>query len=191
MNQIRPAIISLVLLSFITGIAYPLAVTAVAQLAFPTQANGSLIERDGKVVGSALIGQPFDDPKYFWGRLSATGPAPYNGGASSGSNYGPLSDALLEAVQGRIDALKNADPGNALPIPVDLVTASGSGLDPHISPAAAAYQTARVARARGLPEETVRELVAVHTRGRQLGFLGEPVVAVLRLNLALDSLSSR
>lgn len=191
MNQIRPAIISLVLLSLLTGVAYPLAVTAVAQLAFRAQANGSLIEHDGKVVGSALIGQPFDDPEYFWGRLSATSPVPYNGDASSGSNYGPLSAALLEAVQGRIDALKKADPGNTFPIPVDLVTASGSGLDPHISPAAAAYQAARVARVRGLPEGAVRKLVAENTRGRQLGFLGEPVVAVLPLNLALDALGGR
>jgi K+-transporting ATPase ATPase C chain len=187
MKQIRPAIVSLLLLSLVTGVVYPLAVTAVAQTVFPAQANGSLLEIDGVVVGSALIGQSFDDPRYFWGRLSATSPAPYNGAASSGSNYGPLSDALIRAVQGRIDALKKADPNNALPIPVDLVTASGSGLDPHISPAAAAYQAARVARARGLPEASVRTLVAEHTRGRQLGFLGEPVVEVLALNIALDA----
>jgi K+-transporting ATPase ATPase C chain len=158
---------------------------------FPTQANGSLIVRDGKAVGSMLIGQPFDDPKYFWSRISATGPAPYNGGMSSGSNYGPLNDALMKAVQGRIDALKSADPDNARPIPVDLVTASSSGLDPHISPAAAEYQAARVARVRGLPETTVRKLVAEHTRGRQLGILGEPVVEVLPLNLGLDALGGR
>ena len=187
MKLIRPAIVLLVLLSLLTGVAYPLAVTAVAQTVFPAQANGSLLKIDGQVVGSALIGQPFDDPRYFWGRLSATGPAPYNGAGSSGSNYGPLSDALIQAVRGRIDALKKADPDNALAIPVDLVTASASGLDPHISPAAAAYQAARVARARGLPEASVRKLVAEHTRGRSLGFLGEPVVEVLALNLALDA----
>jgi len=187
MKLIRPAIVLLVLLSLLTGVAYPLAVTAVAQTVFPAQANGSLLKIDGQVVGSALIGQPFDDPRYFWGRLSATGPAPYNGAGSSGSNYGPLSDALIQAVRGRIEALKKADPHNALPIPVDLVTASASGLDPHISPAAAAYQAARVARARGLPEASVRKLVAEHTRGRSLGFLGEPVVEVLALNLALDA----
>ena len=191
MKQIRPAIVSFVLLSLITGVAYPLLVTAVAQVLFPGQANGSLITRDGKVVGSKLIGQPFDDPKYFWGRLSATGSAPYNGAVSSGSNYGPLSDALTKAVQGRIDALKSADPDNTRSIPVDLVTASASGLDPHISPAAADYQAARVARARGVPEATVQELVAEHTRGRQLGVLGEPVVEVLPLNLALDALDGR
>jgi K+-transporting ATPase ATPase C chain len=187
MNQLRPALVSLFLLTLITGVGYPLLVTGIAQVVFPAQANGSLIEKDGTIVGSALIGQPFGDPRYFWGRLSATGPVPYNGAASSGSNYGPLNDALLEAVKGRIDALRNADQSNTLPIPVDLVTASGSGLDPHISPAAAAYQVARVARARRMPEATVRNLVADHSRGRQLGFLGEPVVVVLPLNLALDS----
>jgi K+-transporting ATPase ATPase C chain len=191
MKQIRPAIVSFVLLSLVTGVAYPLLVTGIAQLVFPTQANGSLIVRDGKALGSTLIGQPFDDPKYFWSRLSATGPAPYNGGASSGSNYGPLNDALTKAVQGRIDALKKADPDNARPIPVDLVTASSSGLDPHISPAAAEYQAARVARSRGLAATTVQKLVAEHTRGRQLGILGEPVVEVLPLNLALDALGGR
>ncbi len=187
MKQLRPALVFLFLLTLITGVAYPLLVTGIAQLAFPTQANGSLIEKDGKIVGSVLIGQPFDDAKYFWGRLSATGPDPYNGAVSSGSNYGPLSDALLEAVKARVDALRSADPGNASAIPVDLVTASGSGLDPHISPAAAEYQVARVARVRGLSEATVRKLVDEHTRGRQLGFLGEPVVTVLPLNLALDA----
>lgn len=187
MKQLRPALVFLFLLTLITGVAYPLLVTGIAQLVFPTQANGSLIEKDGKIVGSVLIGQPFDDAKYFWGRLSATGPDPYNGAVSSGSNYGPLSDALLEAVKARVDALRSADPGNASAIPVDLVTASGSGLDPHISPAAAEYQVARVARVRGLSEATVRKLVDEHTRGRQLGFLGEPVVTVLPLNLALDA----
>lgn len=179
----------LTLLTLLTGIAYPLAVTGVAQLVFPAQANGSLITRDGQIIGSALIGQPFDDPQYFWGRLSATGPFPYNAAASSGSNYGPLNPALFDMVQARIDALKAADPANQLPIPVDLVTASASGLDPHISPAAAAYQIARVARARGLDESVVRELVTRHTEGRQLGVLGEPRVNVLELNLALDKLN--
>ena len=155
------------------------------------QANGSLIVKDGKAVGSSLIGQPFDDPKYFWSRLSATSPAAYNGAASSGSNLGPLNDALLDAVHGRIDALKAADPDNTLPVPVDLVTASGSGLDPHISPAAAHYQVARVARARGLSEATVQGLVARYTRGRQWGIFGEPVVDVLALNLALDALGTK
>jgi K+-transporting ATPase ATPase C chain len=193
-NQLRPALVSLLLLTLITGIAYPLLVTGIAQVAFPRQANGSLIVKDGQVVGSSLIGQPFDDPKYFWGRLSATGTYPYNAfnaealTASSGSNYGPLNPALLDMVQARIDALKAADPENTLPIPVDLVTASGSGLDPHISPAAAEYQVARVARARGLDESVVRQLVSQHTEGRALGVLGEPHVNVLELNLALDAL---
>ena len=188
MRHLKPAILSFVMLTIVTGVVYPLVVTGIAQLVFPRQANGSLIEQNGAVVGSSLIGQPFDDPKYFWSRISATSPQPYNGAASSGSNLGPLSDALTDAVKGRIDALKAADPDNTAPIPVDLVTASGSGLDPHISPAAAQYQAARVARVRGIPESTVRSLVAQHTRGRQLGFLGEPVVEVLPLNLALDAL---
>jgi K+-transporting ATPase ATPase C chain len=192
--QLKPAIIVLALLTLITGIIYPLFVTVIAQVAFPAQANGSLIVKDGKAIGSALIGQSFDDPKYFWGRLSATSTYPYNAfnadalTASSGSNYGPLSPDLMKAVQGRIDALKAADPGNTQPIPVDLVTASGSGLDPHISPAAAAYQVARVARARGLDVSVVQQLVAQHTEDRDLGILGEPRVNVLELNLALDSL---
>jgi K+-transporting ATPase ATPase C chain len=190
--QLRPALVSLGIFTILTGLIYPLVVTGIAQVVFPRQANGSLIVRNGQPVGSALIGQPFDDPKYFWGRLSATSPAPYtafNGDkqtGSSGSNYGPLNPALLEAVQTRIKALQDADPGNTAPVPVDLVTASGSGLDPHISPAAAAYQVGRVARARGLNEETVRQLVAQHTEGRTLGLLGEPRVNVLVLNLALD-----
>jgi K+-transporting ATPase ATPase C chain len=191
MKQIRPALAMLVLLTAVTGVAYPLLVTALAQVLFPAQANGSLIVKDGKPAGSALIGQPFDDPKYFWSRLSATAPAAYNGAASSGSNLGPLNDTLTDAIKGRIDALKAADPSNPLPIPVDLVTASGSGLDPHISPAAARYQLARVARTRGLPEATVRDLVARHTSGRQWGVLGEPAVNVLELNLALDTLGGR
>jgi K+-transporting ATPase ATPase C chain len=188
MNQLRPALASLTLLTLVTGVAYPLLVTGVAQAIFPHRANGSIIERDGKPVGSELIGQPIDDPKYFWSRLSATGPVGYNGAVSSGSNLGPLNDALTDAIKARIDALRAADSGNGAPVPVDLVTASSSGLDPHISPAAARYQLARVARVRGLPEATVTELVARHTRGRQLGFLGEPVVEVLALNLALDAM---
>jgi K+-transporting ATPase ATPase C chain len=182
----RPAIVSLLLFTVVTGVAYPLLVTGIAQLLFPDQANGSLIEVDGRAVGSALIGQPFSDPKYFWTRPSATGPYPYNAAASSGSNQGPLNPALHEAVAGRIKALQEADPDNKQPIPVDLVTASGSGLDPHISPAAAAYQMARVAKARGMTPEQVRMLVEQHTQGRQLGLLGEPRVNVLLLNLALD-----
>jgi K+-transporting ATPase ATPase C chain len=187
MNQLRPACVSLLLLTILTGVVYPLAVTGVAQVLFPAQANGSLILRDGKAVGSALIGQPFDDPKYFWSRLSATSPATYNGTASSGSNLGPLNDALVDNARARIDALKTADPDNRLPIPADLVTSSASGLDPHVSPAAARYQIARVARARGVSPATVEALVAEHTHGRQLGVLGEPVVDVLALNLALDA----
>jgi K+-transporting ATPase ATPase C chain len=186
MSPLRPALVSLVLLSLITGVAYPLVVTAIAKVVFPHQAGGSLIVKDGKVVGSELIGQPFDDPKYFWGRPSATSPHPYNAGASSGSNQGPTNPALTRAVQDRVDALRAADPGNTVPVPVDLVTASGSGLDPHISPAAALYQVRRVAKARNLEEGKVRQLVEAHTLGRQLGFLGEPRVNVLALNLALD-----
>jgi K+-transporting ATPase ATPase C chain len=177
------AVRALVVLSIITGIAYPLLVTGIAQVAFNDQANGSLIEKDGKVLGSRLIGQPFSDPKYFWSRPSATSPMPYNGAASSGSNQGPTNPALKEAVEGRIKAL-----GGTTPVPADLVTASGSGLDPHISPAAAEYQVARVAKARNVAEDRVRQLVAQHTQGRQLGILGEPAVNVLELNLALDAL---
>ena len=189
MDQLKPALVVLVLLSLVTGVAYPLVVTGIAQAVFPSQANGSLILRDGKPVGSSLIGQPFDDPRYFWGRLSATAPFAYNAGASSGSNLGPINPALHAAAKGRIDALREADPGNQAPIPVDLVTASGSGLDPDISPAAAFYQVPRVARARHLDEERVRELVHTHIRHRQLGLLGEPRVNVLRLNLALDGMT--
>jgi potassium-transporting ATPase KdpC subunit len=191
MHHLRPACLLLVFMTFLTGVAYPLLVTGVAQVLFPAQANGSLVVRDGKAVGSTLIGQPFDDPRYFWGRLSATAPAPFNGAASSGSNLGPLSDALLDAVRARIDALKAADPDNRLPIPVDLVTASASGLDPHISPAAAGYQIARVARARRMPEGRIQEMVARHSHGRQWAILGEPVVDVLALNLELDALASK
>jgi len=186
--QLRPALMSLLILTVITGLVYPLTVTGLAQVFFPDRANGSLIQKDNTVIGSSLIGQPFDDPKYFWGRPSATSPFPYNAAASSGSNLGPTNPALVTGVLARIAALKAADPGNPLPVPADLVTASGSGLDPHISPAAADYQVRRVARARGLDEATVRELVVRHTRGRQLGALGEPRVDVLRLNLALEDL---
>ena len=185
-TQLRPALVSLVALTLITGLLYPLVVTGIAQMLFPRQANGSLILVDGQPVGSSLIGQPFDAPKYFWGRPSATSPFPYNAAASSGSNLGPTNDALIKVVQARIDAFKSVDPDNPLPLPVDLVTASGSGLDPHISPAAAAYQVRRIARVRGLDETAVRRLLAQHTEGRQLGVLGEPRVNVLMLNLALD-----
>ena len=191
--HLRPALVSLVVLTLLTGFLYPAIVTAFAQILFPKQANGSLIVRDGKPLGSSLIGQSFDDPKYFWGRLSAIGPVPYTafnadkGTGSSGSNLGPLNPALRTAAEARVKALKEADPGNASPIPVDLVTSSGSGLDPDISPEAAAYQVPRVARARRLPEEVVRKLVTDHARGPQLGMLGEPRVNVLALNLALDN----
>ena len=193
-QQIKPAIVLLALLTVITGVVYPLAVTVVAQVAFPRQANGSLVVRSDRtddIVGSALIGQPFDDPKYFWGRLSATAPFAYNAAASSGSNLGPLNPALTDAVKARVDALRAADPGNESPIPVDLVTASGSGLDPHVSPAAARWQVPRVARARGLDPAAVQTLVEQHTEGRQWGFLGEARVNVLALNLALDAMPSR
>jgi len=191
MRQLKPAVLMLLVLTILTGVIYPLAVTGIAQLLFPSQANGSLIVKDDKVVGSRLIGQPFDDPKYFWSRLSATGPAAYNGAISSGSNLGPLNDALVDAVKGRIEALRIADPGNTAPIPVDLVTASGSGLDPHISPAAARYQAARVARVRGVPVAQMLTLVDRNTTGRQWGFFGEAVVTVLPLNLDLDALGSK
>jgi potassium-transporting ATPase KdpC subunit len=197
LSQLRPALVALGIFTILTGLVYPLVVTGLAQVIFPRQANGSLIVRNGQPVGSELIGQPFDDPKYFWGRLSATSPAGYtafNGDkltGSSGSNYGPLNPALLEAVQTRIKALQEADPANKAPIPVDLVTASGSGLDPHMSPAAAAYQVGRVAQARGLRADAVRQLVAQHTEGRMFGLLGEPRVNVLALNLALDQSTGR
>jgi K+-transporting ATPase ATPase C chain len=188
---LRPAISLFVLLTVVTGILYPLAVTGIAKLVFPEAAEGSLIRVDGKPVGSALIGQSFTAPDYFWGRPSATAPYPNNAAASSGSNQGPLNPALLDAVKGRIAALKAADPDNAKPIPLDLVTASGSGLDPHISPAAAQYQVDRVARARNLQPKAVEALVAQSTEGRQWGVFGEPRVNVLELNLALDSLHPR
>lgn len=185
-EHIRPALILLAAFTVLTGLVYPLVITGTAQLAFPRQANGSLIVHEGKAVGSELIGQPFDDPRYFWGRPSATKPVPYDATAGAGSNKGPLDPDLRQAVQDRIAALRQADPGNARPVPVDLVTASASGLDPHISPAAAEYQVGRVARLRGMSEESVRRLVAQNTELRQWGFLGEPRVHVLRLNLALD-----
>jgi K+-transporting ATPase ATPase C chain len=185
---IRPAVTLFVLLSIITGVIYPLLVMGIGQVSFPKQAAGSLIERDGWLIGSRLIGQHFTDPKYFWGRPSATGPDPYNAAASSGSNLGPLNPALKKAVESRVKALRIADPGNAAPVPVDLVTTSASGLDPHISQAAAEYQVARVARARGLAPETVRNLVVQQTEDRQWGIFGEPCVNVLELNLALDGL---
>lgn len=175
-------------LTVVTGIVYPLVVSAIGQAVFPHQANGSLIEKDGKAVGSELIGQQFDAPGYFWGRLSATSPNPYNAQSSGGSNFGPTNPALADEVKGRLAALHDADPSNALPVPVDLVTSSGSGLDPEISPAAAAYQAARVARARGLTTDEVGTLIANNTSGRQWGVLGEPRVSVLKLNLALDRL---
>ncbi len=188
LRTFKDALLMLVALTVVTGVVYPLIVTGIAQGVFPSQANGSLIERDGEVVGSALIGQPFSDPKYFWSRASATSPMPYNAGASSGSNQGPLNPALADAVKGRVAALRSADPDNKVPVPVDLVTTSSSGLDPHITPAAADYQVARVAKVRGIDPAKVRALVAEHSEGRQLGFLGEPRVTVLKLNLALDAL---
>lgn len=186
MSELRPALVAFLLLTVITGVAYPLAVTGIAQAVFGDRANGSLIAAGDKVVGSELIGQPFSDRKYFFGRPSATVPQPYNGAASSGSNQGPTNPALATAVTDRVAALRALDPDNKAPVPVDLVTASGSGLDPHISPAAAEYQIGRVARARGRSEAAVRALVTKATEGRTLGILGEPRVNVLRLNLLLD-----
>ncbi|MFN0243201.1 MAG: potassium-transporting ATPase subunit KdpC [Planctomycetota bacterium] len=185
LSELRPAVVALIVLSVITGVLYPLAVTGVAQVAFTEQANGSLIRVGDRVVGSRWIGQSFDDPRYFWGRLSATSPA-YNGAASSGSNYGPLNPALLDAARARIAQLELAG-GTLAPIPIDLVTASGSGLDPHISPAAARFQVARVARARRMAESAVALLVERHVEGPDLGVLGEPRVNVVALNLALDA----
>ncbi len=187
-SLLRPALSVFVLLSAITGLAYPLAVTGIAGAIFPEQAAGSLILQGGKPVGSSLIGQHFSDPEHFWGRPSATAPQPYNATASSGSNQGPLNPALVDAVKGRVEALRAADPNNSRPIPADLVTASASGLDPNISPAAALWQVGRVAQARGLPEAQIKALVDAHTEGRQWGLLGEARVNVLKLNLALDAL---
>ena len=187
-SLIRPVIVSLFVFTILTGIIYPLGVTGIAQLLFPGQANGSIIVKNGKPVGSALIGQHFDDPKYFWGRLSATAPFPYNAAASSGSNLAQGNPTLGEQAKGRIAALRDADPETTAPVPADLATASGSGLDPQISPAAAEYQIKRVAKARSLNEAKVQTLVAHYTEGRQFGILGEPRVNVLVLNLALDEL---
>jgi K+-transporting ATPase ATPase C chain len=194
LKQLRPALVSLVFLTILTGIIYPLGITVFAQALFPDQANGSLVVQNGQPVGSSLIGQSFADPQYFWGRLSTTSPMPYTAfnadtvTGSSGSNYGPMNPALIAAVQARIDALKAADPDNTAPIPVDLVTASASGLDPQISPAAAQYQVNRVAKARSLDPAKVQQLVDEYTEGRTFGLLGEPRVNVLKLNLALDAL---
>jgi len=187
-GMLRPALTVFVALSIVTGLLYPGVVTGIAKAVFPHEAAGSLIVRNGKTVGSELIGQPFSDPKYFWGRLSATAPMPYNAAASVGSNLGPTNPALTDAAKARIDALHASDPGNLAPVPVDLVTASGSGLDPQISPAAAKYQAARVARLRGVPQEKVDALIAANTQGPGLGVFGEPGVNVLKLNLALDAL---
>jgi K+-transporting ATPase ATPase C chain len=190
-KMIRNALMSLLLFTIVTGFIYPLVVSGISQAIFPHQANGSLIVKNGNPVGSELIGQPFDDPKYFWGRPSATTPYPYNGSSSSGSNLGPNNPDLIKAVQARINALHAAEPSNTAKIPVDLITASGSGLDPHISPDAAEYQIHRVSKVGGIDEATVHALVAKQTRGRWLGLLGEPVVNVLKLNLELDDLQAR
>jgi len=187
-THLRPAIVSLLLFTLITGVLYPLIVTGIAQVVFPWRADGSLIERDGQLIGSELIGQSFTDPKYFWGRPSATTPYPYNAAASSGSNLGPMNPMLEEAIRTRIEALQSADPGNTAPIPVDLVTASASGLDPHISVAAAFYQISRVARERGMSEDQVRALVEQQIEDPQFGILGETRVNVLQLNLAMDGI---
>jgi K+-transporting ATPase ATPase C chain len=184
---LRPLVVVFVGLSVVTGLLYPGLITAISRAVFPEQAAGSVIIKDGKAIGSALIGQPFSDPKYFWGRLSATSPMPYNPTASSGSNLGPSNPALTDAARSRIEALRAADPGNKAPVPVDLVTASGSGLDPHISVAAADYQAPRVARLRGLPQEKVQAMIAANTEKPLLSLLGDPGVNVLKLNLALDA----
>jgi len=186
-GQIKQAILIFIVLSVITGIIYPFFITGIAQVFFPSQANGSLIYRNGKAVGSILIGQTFNDPRYFWGRISATSPVSFNAASSSGSNLGPSNPALLVAVKARIKTLRLADPDNKSPIPVDLVTSSASGLDPHISLAAAYYQAGRIARIRGLSQDSIKILIAKHTSGRLFGFIGEPVVNVLQLNLALDA----
>lgn len=187
MKTLRNALGLFLALTLFTGVVYPLLVTAVAAVAMPGRAGGSIVMQDGKATGSALLGQPFSDPRYFWSRPSATGPQPYNGASSGGSNLSPTNKAQLDAINDRVTALRAADPGNAAPVPIDLVTASGSGLDPHISPAAALYQVSRVARLRGISAEKLRALVAAHTEGRTFGILGEPRVNVLALNLALQS----
>lgn len=188
LKSLRTAVISILLFTVLTGLVYPFLVTGIAQLIFPGKANGSILTRAGKAMGSELIGQSFSNAKYFWSRPSATSPFAYNAGASTGSNYGPLNPALLEATAKRVKELKDADPQNTKPVPVDLVTASGSGLDPHISVAAALYQVPRVARSRSVTEETIKSLVDLYTDGRQLGILGEPRVNVLKLNVALDEM---
>jgi len=191
LTMVRNAVMSLILFTLLTGIIYPLAVTGLAQTIFPHQANGSMITKNGKAVGSELLGQQFDDPKYFWGRLSATTPYPYNGGSSAGSNLGPNNPDLMKAVKQRIQALRTSDPGNEARIPVDLVTSSGSGLDPHISPAAAAFQVQRIANLRGIEAAKISALVTANIEERKFGILGEPVVNVLKLNLALDELGQK
>lgn len=187
-NQCVTALLMILLLTIITGVAYPCLITGLSQLFFPNQANGSLIVRDGKVVGSSLIGQSFDKPQYLWGRLSATSLMPYNAASSSGSNLGPSNVSLIDAAKARIEALRMFDPKNTAPIPVDLVTSSGSGLDPHVSLAGAYYQVPRIAKARGMSEEAVKTVIHGNTKGRLFGFIGEPVVNVLKANLDLDSL---
>ncbi len=187
-TYLRPALVSIAILTLLTGILYPLLITGIAQLIFPRQANGSLIFQNNQVVGSSLIGQQFDDPRYFWGRLSATSPYPYNASSSSGSNLGPTNPALIAEVEARIKALQAADPTNTAPIPVDLVTSSGSGLDPDISVAAALYQAPRVARLRGISLADIQSLIEQYTQGRTFGILGEPRVNVLELNLAMDAI---
>jgi len=189
-RQLKISILSIVVLSIMSGLLYPLVITAITQTFFPHQANGSLIMKDDKSIGSVLIGQPFDDPRYFWGRLSATSLMPFNAAASAGSNYGPLNTALIKAAQERIRALKQVNPASTAPIPVDLVTSSASGLDPHISPASALYQVPRIARTRGLPEDAVRQIIQKHTEDRWMGILGERRVPVLLLNLELDELNN-
>ena len=190
LKHLRTSIIAIVLFTVLTGVFYPFLVTGIAQLVFPSKANGSLLKNNGKVFGSELIGQSFSDPKYFWSRPSATGPFAYNAGASSGSNYGPINKTYLDGVKKRIQDLKAVDSSNTQPVPADLVTASGSGLDPHISIAAALYQLPRVARIRNLNQDKLHSMVVQYTEGRQLGFLGEPRVNVLKLNLALDAMQS-
>ncbi|MBF0494167.1 MAG: potassium-transporting ATPase subunit KdpC [Candidatus Omnitrophica bacterium] len=190
MKQIRSALLVFLVLTIITGLMYPIFVTAFARIFFPYEASGSLIIKNGAVIGSSLIGQSFEDPKYFWGRLSATSPVPYNASNSSGSNIGPVNPVLRQSIESRMKTLKDADPGNRDPIPVDLVTSSASGLDPHISIAGALYQAGRVARSRGISESVVQNRIRKNTQGRFLGLVGEPVVNVLRLNIALDELKS-